>query len=1442
MSESIFLYAFTVEEPDATYRLREGEQERDETLSTKIRIYGLTRSNKTVCLKICDFYPRVWVELPQTDFKWERQDAEIVALKILERMSPRNYVAWGFRYRAKLYSPRSQKVPFLLIDFPLKSDIYVLRKILQKPLLCALGHLKLKVHGEAAGVVLQLTTQLGITPSSWIDFQGHRVHRDDRETRADLEYDLLPDGREQGWQKIVHNVDEETPASPLILSFDLEVYSSVEGRMPTASEPGDEIFQISCVLFRRESSEDEREEYLLTLGATPSPTRVGANVLRFSCEGALIEGFANFIQEHRPNIITGYNIMGFDIPYLTERAKLVGEIDQLSQAHFNDVKAAPERKIRWSSQAYKNQEFQFLDWEGIIVIDMLKVIQRDYRLSNYKLDTVAQHILGEQNQKDPLTYKDIFDCYRRGVKSMRDDGTYPKSATRAIELVGKYCMVDSRLVANLFVATQTFIGYSEMAKTCMVPVSDLILRGQQLKVFSAVFRHCHDHGIVVESNGYVAGENETYVGAYVFQPVPGVYENVAPFDFASLYPTTMIAYNIDYSTLVKSRRVPDRQCHIVEWQDHIGCEHDPRVKERTALTRAIDELVEQTKYGRERAKKLLVKDFIPSGRRGAAIRRKATNARNRARQKIHREIAEIEVEIKKLREKRVAIVKSIPKNKTCAHHRYRWLKKPRGVLPTILQNLLDARARTRREIKSLRRAVDDCDDPRTRLEAELLISVLDKRQLSYKVSANSMYGACGVREGYLPFMPGAMCTTALGRRNNKLAAKTIVDKWKGKLIYGDSVSGDTPVLVRQDGLIHIVTIDSLGNDAWTDFPLFKAGQSNRRDKQQSQSTNVEVWSNGMWSPIKRVIRHRTKKKMFRVLTHTGCVDVTEDHSLCDATGNKLKPEDAFVGQELLHAWPECDLSGVLDPDEAFVFGFFFGNGSCGDYNCPSGRKRSWALNNSNMACLQEVKSKLEACEPELSWKILDTLESSGAYKLVPTGRDKSIVAKYLKLFYDDRKHKKVPSCVLNATRHARIEFVRGYRLADGAKNGPQRCDCKGKIGTQGLYFLFRSLGENVSINTRESKPHIYRLNSTYGTLRQNPRAIKKIIDLGYCDENEFVYDIETASGKFAAGVGSMVVFNTDSEYVTFPHIVKTGSSAEHAKALWDYCETVADDVTRLFMRPMRLEFEDEIYAKFVILSKKRYIYRKMLKSGEIKRALGKKGVLLTRRDNCEVVRSSYAEIVDMVFENRSVNDILNFLTARVCEIMSGRIRDDDFVITKAVGSVGDLPTIVEYLADGSWKPAVNDKGKAIIGNYTIPLLSSDPVERARQLKLKDATDEISYYTNSLPAVVTLAIKMRSRGTRVEPGTRLEYVVTVGEGHRAKQFQKIEDFDYFKRHRRVLRLDYLYYVKSMVNSFDQLLKCCCGDEVRSFTASLYKRMLQREKLLREIRPATTIIFQ
>jgi DNA polymerase elongation subunit (family B) len=126
----------------------------------------------------------------------------------------------------------------------------------------------------------------------------------------------------------------------------------------------------------------------------------------------------------------------------------------------------------------------------------------------------------------------------------------------------------------------------------------------------------------------------------------------------------------------------------------------------------------------------------------------------------------------------------------CAKRRYRFLKEPRGVLPTIIQNLLDARKHTRKVdmvncTKKIKKLEEEGGHEKEIEELKGMLGVLDKRQLAYKVSANSMYGAMGVRKGYLPFMPGAMCTTYMGRVNIELTAKTIVEKFGGALVYGD---------------------------------------------------------------------------------------------------------------------------------------------------------------------------------------------------------------------------------------------------------------------------------------------------------------------------------------------------------------------------------------------------------------------------------------------------------------------------------------------------------------------------------------------------------------------------------------------------------------------------------------------------------------------------------
>ena len=83
----------------------------------------------------------------------------------------------------------------------------------------------------------------------------------------------------------------------------------------------------------------------------------------------------------------------------------------------DDKREAEYKEIKWSSSAYSHQEFHYIDLEGRIWVDLLPIVRRDYKLSNYKLKTVGTFFLGET--KDPITLMDIFEAYRLGFQGRK---------------------------------------------------------------------------------------------------------------------------------------------------------------------------------------------------------------------------------------------------------------------------------------------------------------------------------------------------------------------------------------------------------------------------------------------------------------------------------------------------------------------------------------------------------------------------------------------------------------------------------------------------------------------------------------------------------------------------------------------------------------------------------------------------------------------------------------------------------------------------------------------------------------------------------------------------------------------------------------------------------------------------------------------------------------
>ena len=405
---------------------------------------------------------------------------------------------------------------------------------------------------------------------------------------------------------------------------------------------------------------------------------------------------------------------------------------------------------------------------------------------------------------------------------------------------------------------------------------------------------------------------------------------------------------------------------------------------------------------------------------------------------------------------------------------------------------------------------------------------------------------------------------------------------------------------------------------------------------------------------------------------------------------------------------------------------------------------------------------------------------------------------------------------------------------DKDAHGYYRFDNKGKIGAAALYYLASSLGYKVSINTRQDKLEVYRLTCTKNKQRRQENKVKKIVSLG--NTEQYVYDLETDNHHFSAGIGKLIVHNTDSNYICFPHL-KT------AEETWDYAEKVASEVTKLFPQPIVLEFENALYDFFFILTKKRYMYRECERDGIVSDEIGKKGVLLARRDNSNFVRTVYESVITQISNDVPRDDILYYVIQQIHLLFASFFPIDDFIITKSVGEVGNIiPELTE-----------NEKGqpRVKIGDYSLPVL---PSERAlwedklthKGIEIRECPHNCNldlsqggmcqicrsltqdFYRLALPPQVQLGERIKQRGQRVDSGQRLEYVVTGINSHAAKQYEKIECVEYFKKHSRFLTIDHFYYLKILSTSLDQMLDTAFGNEQdfqKGFVLEQYKRRLK-----------------
>lgn len=329
-------------------------------------------------------------------------------------------------------------------------------------------------------------------------------------------------------------------------SWDIEAFSHSSRHLginefPNPEKEHDIITQIGTSLYKFNTKESIKHVVTIKSPIDNDCAPVdGVIVEKYDSEKELIEGWVKFILTTDPDILIQYNGYGFDWKYIIARAKFLGIEYVLENLSRINNKPAIKQEDQLNTSAYGDNTMVYLKTFGITQFDMMFIIKKEHKLESYKLNSVAEHFTGDK--KDDLSPADLFN--------------YNTSTKDKIALVVKYCAQDTWLLIDLILKLRIITNMIGMSNITMVPMQYIELRGQQIRVHTQIAYETKKEGYLIPTNDYKpkddSVEDEKFTGATVLSATPGAhFEPIAGLDFASLYPSIMIAHNYDYATIVE---------------------------------------------------------------------------------------------------------------------------------------------------------------------------------------------------------------------------------------------------------------------------------------------------------------------------------------------------------------------------------------------------------------------------------------------------------------------------------------------------------------------------------------------------------------------------------------------------------------------------------------------------------------------------------------------------------------------------------------------------------------------------------------------------------------------------------------------------------------------------------------------------------------------------
>jgi DNA polymerase I len=469
--------------------------------SPLVRIFGKDRTGKTVCAFVKDFFPYFYI-LPK-----EGKNEETISFlenkykQILSKIEEiEKYLPTGYQKAKtkllKIFLKDPSQTP--IVRDELKRQEFV-EDIFEADILFK----------------YRFMVDKGLSGMGWVKIDGSSTQTSVVKTTKKISV------------KSIESIGEVINADLKHMAIDIEVVPGKEGVPDPAKDP---IVIISLSFFPAHDGNNT-----LILISRPTKTKE-KDVLFFQNETKMLEEFVKIFESFDPDIIVGYNINGFDLPYLLERLKITKNKRDLGRC-TQKLTMSKKFGIRTRNSM-----------TGRIVADVYELIKESVekgqiRLKRYGLGDVSKELINED--KVDITHSEIAKHWNGNEEQM----------SKLID----YARKDAELVLKLLLSRRMLDKFVEISKISGVLLQDVLEGGEAIRVENLLLREFNKQDYVVpcKPDSRIVAQREEereakgFKGALVLEPMIGLHTtNVVYLDFRSMYPSIFIAYNICPTTIL----------------------------------------------------------------------------------------------------------------------------------------------------------------------------------------------------------------------------------------------------------------------------------------------------------------------------------------------------------------------------------------------------------------------------------------------------------------------------------------------------------------------------------------------------------------------------------------------------------------------------------------------------------------------------------------------------------------------------------------------------------------------------------------------------------------------------------------------------------------------------------------------------------------------------